>query len=70
MTCQSKGFWMTSHDKSEPTSTATFSNISIECFECIYLFRVPSHLGKGLSQYPGGLLPGAAQDTVDEPFKR
>ena len=48
-------------------------------FYCIYTqyairYLIEGHLlwqvGTGLSQMPGGLLPGAAHVTSDEPFKR
>ena len=40
------------------------------CYEPVITLTLPSQTGRGLSQNPGGLLPGATQMIVDEPFKR
>ena len=51
--------------------TCQFKAFGMQCvFQMYILFHVPTQLGKGLSQYPGGLLPGATQVNADEPFKR
>ena len=44
--------------------------IYIYIFTGYSLNHLPWHVGKGLSQNPGGLLPGATHETDDEPFKR
>ena len=48
-------------------------HIEIEMKSATSIFdreNVPWHTGIGLSQTPGGLLPGALHVTVEDPFKR
>jgi len=69
MTISFKSVEMTTHEETE-VYILYHSKIYVLNASKVYSFRVPSQLGKGLSQYPGGLLLGATQVTVDDPFKR